>query len=214
MSSPAPSPAGSRSDRLLDAAIQVVGTDGIRALTHRAVDAAARLPTGSASNLFRTRQALLRAMVVRMIDTEIAGWSRLVADLDDTSPTTPDALAATLAAMVENLTGPLRTLTVARYSLFMEAARDTSLQAEMGRGARRVAEIGHEWLTAAGSRDPDTHTALVMAHLDGLVVHRLAFPDTPPGSDDAAAGLTTLLRALLAPRVPPRAVPPRLRKPA
>jgi len=36
-----------------------------------------------------------------------------------------------------------------------------------------------------------------MAHLDGLVVHRLAFPDTPPGSDDAAAGLTTLLRVLI-----------------
>lgn len=51
--------------------------------------------------------------------------------------------------------------------------------------------------TAAGSSDPDAHTALVMAHLDGLVVHRLAFPGAPPGSDAAAAGLTTLLRALI-----------------
>lgn len=201
---PPPAAATSRSDTLLDAAIHVVGTEGIRALTHRAVDAAAGLPTGSASNLFRTREALLRAMVVRMIDTEIAGWDRLTGDLagdlaGDTAPTTPDTLAATLATLVESLTGALRTLTVARYSLFMEAARDTSLQAEMGRGAQRVAAIGHAWLTAAGSTDPDAHTALVMAHLDGLVVHRLAFPDTPPGSDDAAAGLTTLLRALIPP---------------
>lgn len=183
-----------RSETLLDAAIHVVGTEGIRALTHRAVDAAAALPTGSASNLFRTREALLRAMVVRMIDVEVEGWGRLAGAA---APTTPDALAATLGTMVETLTGPLRTLTVARYSLFMEAARDESLQAEMGRGARRVAAIGREWLTAAGSSDPDAHTALVMAHLDGLVVHRLAFPDTPPGSDAAAAGLTTLLRALI-----------------
>lgn len=204
----------SRSDTLLDAAIHVVGTDGIRALTHRAVDAAAGLPTGSASNLFRTREALLRAMVVRMIDTEIAGWTRLARELGTASPTTPEALAATLGALVEDFTGPLRTLTVARYSLFMEAARDPSLQAEMGRGARRVAAAGREWLAAAGSLDPDAHTALVMAHLDGLVVHRLAFPGTLPGSDDAAAGLTVLLRALIAPRaLPPRAVPPRLRRP-
>ncbi|GAA4711539.1 transcriptional regulator, TetR family [Promicromonospora umidemergens] len=183
-----------RSEALLDAAIRAVGTNGLRALTHRAVDAAAGLPTGSASNLFRTREALLRAMVVRMIDTEVAGWDRLAGAA---SPTTPEALAGTLGTMVETLTGPLRTLTVARYTLFMEAARDESLQAEMGRGARRVAAIGREWLAAAGSRDPDTHTALVMAHLDGLVLHRLAFPGTPPGSDDAAAGLTTLLRALV-----------------
>jgi DNA-binding transcriptional regulator YbjK len=186
--------APTRSETLLDAAIHVVGTDGIRALTHRAVDTAAGLPTGSASNLFRTRDALLRAMVVRMIDTEVEGWGRLAGAA---APTTPDALAATLGTMVETLTGPLRTLTIARYSLFMEAARDKSLQAEMGRGAQRVAAIGREWLTAAGSTDPDAHTALVMAHLDGLVVHQLAFPDTPPGSDAAAAGLTTLLRALI-----------------
>ncbi len=189
-----PTDTPTRSETLLDAAIRVVGTEGIRALTHRAVDAAAGLPTGSASNLFRTREALLRAMVVRMIDTEVEGWGRLAGAA---VPTTPDALAATLGAMVETLTGSLRTLTVARYSLFMEAARDEALQAEMGRGARRVAAIGRQWLTAAGSSDPDAHTALVMAHLDGLVVHRLAFPGTPPGSDAAAAGLTTLLRALI-----------------
>lgn len=189
-----PTSTPTRSETLLDAAIRVVGTEGMRALTHRAVDAAAGLPTGSASNLFRTREALLRAMVVRMIDVEVEGWSRLAGAA---APTTPDALAATLGTMVETLTGSLRTLTVARYSLFMEAARDESLQAEMGRGAQRVAAIGREWLTAAGSSDPDAHTALVMAHLDGLVVHRLAFPGTPPGSDAAAAGLATLLRALI-----------------
>src|SRR5690349_12415247 len=111
----------SRSDTLLDAAIHVVGTDGMRALTHRAVDAAAGLPTGSTSNLFRTREALLRAMVVRMIDTEVDGWTRLAGAT--AAPTTSDALAHLLASMVATLTGELRTLTVARYSLFMEAAR-------------------------------------------------------------------------------------------
>ena len=39
----------SRSDTLLDAAIHVVGTDGMRALTLRAVDAAVGLPTVSTS---------------------------------------------------------------------------------------------------------------------------------------------------------------------
>ncbi|HEX5919668.1 MAG TPA: TetR family transcriptional regulator, partial [Nocardioides sp.] len=39
---------------LLDAALELVGTQGMRGLTHRAVDAAAGLPAGSTSNYFRT----------------------------------------------------------------------------------------------------------------------------------------------------------------
>ena len=111
------------------------------------------------------------------------------------APTTPEALADGLAAMVGTLTGELRTLTVARYALFMEAARDPALQAEIGRGAERVAEIGRRWLTAAGSLDPEAHTWLLLAHLDGVVVHRLAFPDARSG--EVAEGLRTLLGALL-----------------
>ncbi len=46
-----------RREELLDAAISVLGERGIHGLSHRAVDAVARLPTGSTSNYFRTRDA-------------------------------------------------------------------------------------------------------------------------------------------------------------
>ena len=45
-----------RRERLLDAAIELVGLQGLTALTHRAVDAAAGVPTGTASNYWRTRR--------------------------------------------------------------------------------------------------------------------------------------------------------------
>src|SRR6266487_2562015 len=54
-----------RREELLDAAITVLGERGIHALTHRAVDTAAGLPAGSTSNHFRTRDALLDAVVER-----------------------------------------------------------------------------------------------------------------------------------------------------
>ncbi|MFC7482775.1 TetR/AcrR family transcriptional regulator [Luedemannella flava] len=56
-----------RRDDLLDAAITVLGEGGMRALTHRAVDAAAGLPAGSTSNYFRTRDALLGAVIDRFV---------------------------------------------------------------------------------------------------------------------------------------------------
>ncbi|MER7821227.1 TetR/AcrR family transcriptional regulator [Streptomyces sp. NPDC096097] len=54
-----------RRDRLRDAAIAVLAREGGRGLTHRAVDAAAAVPTGTAKNYFPTRDALLRAAAER-----------------------------------------------------------------------------------------------------------------------------------------------------
>lgn len=49
--------------RVLDAAIELVGLSGVRALTHARVDAAAELPKGSTSNYFRTRAALVAGVI-------------------------------------------------------------------------------------------------------------------------------------------------------
>jgi hypothetical protein len=52
-------PVASTKVRALDAAIELLGTEGLRALTHVRVDLRAGLPKGSTSNYFRTRAALL-----------------------------------------------------------------------------------------------------------------------------------------------------------
>uniref|UniRef100_UPI0004C8F72E TetR/AcrR family transcriptional regulator n=1 Tax=Streptomyces sp. NRRL S-237 TaxID=1463895 RepID=UPI0004C8F72E len=54
-----------RRDRLRDAAIAVLAREGGRGLTHRAVDSAAAVPTGTAKNYFPSRDALLRAAAER-----------------------------------------------------------------------------------------------------------------------------------------------------
>jgi len=65
----------SRQEELLDAAIAVLGGQGVRQLTHRAVDVAAGLPSGSTSNYFKTRDALLVGIVDRFVARERAGWA-------------------------------------------------------------------------------------------------------------------------------------------
>ena len=55
-----------RRETLLDAAIQVLGERGMRALTHRAVDAEAGVAAGSTANHFPTREGLLEAIVDRV----------------------------------------------------------------------------------------------------------------------------------------------------
>src|SRR3954447_18876541 len=107
-----------RREQLLDAAITVLGERGIHALTHRAVDTQAGVPAGSASNLFRTRDALLDAAVERFAARERALWEDLAMRM---YPTPPHELAQVLAAAAKTATGPQRTLTLSRYAILVEA---------------------------------------------------------------------------------------------
>src|SRR3954471_19230744 len=56
-----------RQEQLLAAAARVVARGGLRALTHRAVDAEAGLPEGSCSAYMRTRVALLTRLTEYVI---------------------------------------------------------------------------------------------------------------------------------------------------
>lgn len=164
----------SRAEALLDGAIEVLGSHGVRGLTHRAVDAAAGLPAGSASNYFKTRHALLGAVVDRFAERERAAWAAVTGLVQ---PRTGDELALALAAYVRRATGPDRVMTVARYSLFVEAAVRSDLQPRLAETAREIRRWGAEWLRAVGSTDPDTHCRLILDQVEGIVLHELAFPD-------------------------------------
>src|SRR5690606_41993673 len=57
-----------RRDRLSDAAIEVLASQGGRGLTHRTVDRTAGLPEGTAKNYFPTRDGLLQAAAERCVE--------------------------------------------------------------------------------------------------------------------------------------------------
>jgi AcrR family transcriptional regulator len=59
-----------RKTLIADAAIDVLGRDGLRALTHRAVDARAGLPQGTCSYHHRTRRSLLGAVLRRIAELD------------------------------------------------------------------------------------------------------------------------------------------------
>src|SRR5262249_26557192 len=90
----------SRRAELADAAIATLARDGMRGLTHRAVDRAAGLPEGSASYYFRTRQALLKATVERLAELDSAEMLPSTS-LPVQSGHELDAFAAAAAAIIE-----------------------------------------------------------------------------------------------------------------
>jgi AcrR family transcriptional regulator len=184
----------SRRDDLLDAAISVLGESGIHGLTHRAVDTAAGLPAGSTSNHFRTRDALLNAVVERFAARERANWEDIAAAV---CPTTPAELAQAAVAFAHDATGPHRNLTLARYAILVEAGIHPSLRAQLTATGGRVRAWFTNWLRIAGSADPERDAPVVMNHFTGLVLHQLANPDP---AFDPSAEITALITSIVRPR--------------
>ncbi|MFD0518476.1 TetR/AcrR family transcriptional regulator [Paractinoplanes durhamensis] len=179
----------SRQEVLLDAAIAVLGSAGPRRLTHRAVDAAAGLPAGSASNYFKTRDALVNAMAARFVEREQAIWATLTGLV---VPRTPAELAVALAAFVRRAVEADRVMTIARYGLFLEAALHPEAHRTLADSAREIRRFGAQWLRAVGAADPETACELILDQMDGMILHQLAYPDP---ALDLERRLDTVVRA-------------------
>jgi DNA-binding transcriptional regulator YbjK len=155
--------------RALEAAVELLGADGVRALSHARVDERAGLPAGSTSNWFRTRRALLGGVVDWIAERERA-------DLDPAAiPTITgvDELIEGLCAVTELQTGPYAARTRARYALFLELAGDPELGEPLRRQRREFERWTERIVIALGIDHPVPATRALMALGDGLILHRL-----------------------------------------
>lgn len=174
--------------RALDAAIDLVGTQGLRALTHARIDERAGLPKGSTSNYFRTRQSLLSGVVQRLVELEMPAVGSAV------SPATTDELLDALCGLFEYTTQAKRTQTTARLVLFVEASHDPALREALSRGHAAMESAVVLALARLGAGDPQVSAAAVAACFEGLLLHRIArHEDTDP-----RATFDLVLRAALA----------------
>lgn len=174
---------------LLDAALELVGTHGMRGLTHRAVDAAAEVPAGTTSNFFRTREALIRGLAERFVVRERA----MVSGPRDEVVLSPQGVAAALGRFVHLAVGPDRAVTLARYVLLVETAQNTGLREAMAWGADQVDTWALGLITGAGSQHPERDLGLLANYVTGLVLHELALPSP---ALDAEARIRTLIDTL------------------
>jgi len=178
-----------RRTTLLDAALELVGTQGMRGLTHRAVDAAAGLPPGSTSNYFRTRDALVLGIVERFLVRERA----MVTGPRDEVEATADGVARALGGVVERALGPDRAVTLARYAILVETAQNPALREGIARGADEVDSWTLDLITRAGSAHPVRDQGVLANYVTGLLLHELALPS---GDLDAAARIRSVIATL------------------
>jgi AcrR family transcriptional regulator len=182
-----------RREALLDAAIEVLGEGGMRALTHRAVDAEAGVAAGSAANYFPTREALLEAIVDRVSAMERGRFDEIAAEV---CPATPAELGRAMAGWIREATGARRALTLSRYAILVEAGHNIKIRRRLAETGSRVNAWFATWLRLIGSRDTGHDVHVLGNYITGLMLHQLAIPD--PGFDPADK-ITALLESLVQP---------------
>jgi len=200
-----------RTDRpaaLADAAIAVIGRSGMRALTHRAVDTAAGVPSGTTSYHFRTRRELLRGILNRIAD-------RNIERLDQPGPPTVEpaapgnradriaeanVLAARCAAFVDGQLTTERTATLARMAIEIEVASDPELR-EILHAGDRFRTMAIDAVGRLGSVNPAADANALIAFLDGLQFDRLVGTGSllcaPAGTDTGRNEIAAAVRAFL-----------------
>jgi AcrR family transcriptional regulator len=184
-----------------DAGVKLLSAHGMHGLTHRAVDSVLGLPVGSTSYYFRTRAALVTAVVRRMADLDIADAASALPEAGQISST--GQLADLLANLVHSQLTTGRARTQARFQLAAEALHNPDVRDALTRHGEQFRVAASRLLTALDFPDPPRQGRSLVAICDGLAFESLTRNQPALTRAEIRA---TLAEALDGMRAPPPAI--------
>jgi DNA-binding transcriptional regulator YbjK len=171
---PQPTPRSPRMEVLLTAALHVVAEQGLRGLTHRAVDRRAGLPEGSCSAYLRTRKALVLALTEYVAGSLTDDVESLAGDLSSCPLADDQATVAVTEFFMRWLDE--RELLLARMELSLESSRDPDLAALLVTNRERLIGLVGSILAARGKEHSKARAETLVASFDGILFGALPRP--------------------------------------
>ena len=137
-----------RRTEILDAALRVLAEQGMRGLTHRAVDAVAGLPPAARPTTSARRAALVEGCVARLLELDLA------VELPGVLAARPAALVDVLTEVGVAMATAQRRRTLARYELSLAAVREPELRPPLIEGGDTLRRLAAQALAGSGGRRP------------------------------------------------------------
>lgn len=176
---------------LADAGIRVLAEEGARGLTHRAVDAAAGVPRGTASNYFASRDELIAALVDRIGERLTPNPEAVRAR----GVSQPDR--ALFTAYVHDVVRRLSAdphVALALFELRLEAARRPAVATTLSRWRQQAYRDDLAFNERSGLPGGPLEITLLHFAIDGLMLDQLTIPlETGLPLDAAVEALVTRL---------------------
>jgi DNA-binding transcriptional regulator YbjK len=182
-----------RRAELLEAAIHLIGADGMDAVTHRAVAAAAGVPSASTSYYFRSKDELIHDALRTLAERELERLKRR-RDVLGAGAADLDATTEALATWIEDQIANEAVALLAQYHLQLEAARHPEAREILEAWKEGTDDLAETAMRSLGARDVRTAGILLVCAIDGLRLRLLASGHAPLDAEQ----LRTVLRALLA----------------
>jgi len=186
--------AGAR-ERILHTTLDLIGRDGIGALSNRRIAGAAGVSLGSLTYHFPSQASLLRESLLLYVGEEVA---RIGAITDGLRARRPQPSPGEVSAEVQRAIaeGLDRVEPLAEMELHLQAARDPELREASRRCFVAYEELAVTALEALGVPEPARHARSIVALMYGMGLQQLG-----TGRPDAKAmtrALTTILRGAFA----------------
>jgi len=179
-------------EKILYAALRVIGEEGIGGVTNRRIAKEAGVSLGSLTYWFATQEDLLRKSMVLFVRDETERLLDLAVE-GAHSEVTKEQAAELVEQVAESITfGPAE---LGAFELFLHAGRDEVLREDAARCWSAYDEVASTVLSGLGVEDPEPLVGPVVALIAGLQLRRLATGTT--GSTSIADSLLLLLGNVL-----------------
>jgi DNA-binding transcriptional regulator YbjK len=178
-----PTPSG-RVDRrmlMLDASIRVIAGNGLRGLTHRAVQEEAGLPNGSVTYYFKTRDQLILAVIDRMADLDKVYARQVTHELMRAAAVRPVVVDyPSVAGFMATWWTEGRDIQLARLEMELAGAREPLVREAMIRCQAEFRAFAELVSLSMGSEDAALDGAIMLSLLQGLLIEFVTREDHDP----------------------------------
>lgn len=162
----------------MDAAIRLLARQGVAGLTHRRVDDEAQLPTGTASNYFRSREALLLGAAERLAETRLSALNMWEAPPTASCSDSAQLLTHVIGRALHEAAIVHRDQYLAMLELQLEAGRRPSLAVHLTTLQKQSIAATTRLHDQANLAIPADRVPILMTLLWGAVVQVIT--STPP----------------------------------
>ncbi|MBN7548426.1 TetR/AcrR family transcriptional regulator [Mycobacteroides abscessus] len=191
-------PVGRRA-QLVNATVELLAAAGEYAVTYRAVESAARVPPGSATNYFSSRDALLLYVYAEVQRWHEQVWQQLTLRSDPSEIVDLVELLTAYVAAAVRPGGPEGVLARVHAGMAEQARYWPELRPLLAKTRTRQTGDLHRWLRAINPETPGTAAEIVVDYLHAVISRQLS---TPAEDFSACAAMATLLTALVQPTIP------------
>lgn len=182
-----------RKTEIIDAALRIIGRDGILGVSMRAVAVEGSVPLGTVTYYFTNKEELIEAAFLRHTQRET---TRIVTAIARLGTLTRADVARGLADFVIQGLTEYREQLVTEYQFLNASVRRENLRRASAAWLQSLSAHLEERLTAFSSSNPKTDAKLILAVLAGLEVDNLSVPLGPADERAIRAVMERLFHGL------------------